>query len=256
MNYFASKEAATRYAHGRPDVHTHSIDQIRSFLHLDRKVDNALDIACGTGLSTRALLAIAKNVYGTDISPEMLEFAPVGETIRYAIAPAERQPFGDHFFDILTVSSGIHWFDIDRFLTETCSILKSHGWLVIYENHFDHTGADADGFNEWCKDIHFKRFPAPPRNNRYDWSEDNLQKIGLHFAGETRSAYSLPMTKQQLMLYFTTQSNVIAQVDAGGLSYEEVESWLDKELSPFFLTDDFSRPIGYGNWIKFIQRMD
>jgi ubiquinone/menaquinone biosynthesis C-methylase UbiE len=255
MNYFNSGEAAARYAHGRPDVHAKSIARIQSFLGLGRKVDNALDIACGTGLSTRALLAIAENVYGTDSSPEMLRFAPRGETIRYALAPADRQPFPDHFFGIITVSSGVHWFDIDRFLAEARRLLKSHGWLVLYENYFDSAICVTDGFNEWCRDSHFQKFPTPPRNNRYDWSDANLQKSGLHFVTELRSTYTIPLTKQQLVLYLTTQSNVIAQVASGNYSYEEVEVWLETGLARFFANDP-SLPVGYGNWIKFIQRTD
>ena len=59
-------------------MHGHSIELIRSFLRLENKVEKALDIACGTGLSTKALLA--------------------------------------NTFDLITVSSGVHWFDIDKFL--------------------------------------------------------------------------------------------------------------------------------------------
>ncbi len=37
-------------------------------------------------------------------------------------------------------------------------------------------------------------------------------------------------------------------------TYEEVENWLDQELASFFDTDETTRTINYGNWIKFIQR--
>ena len=75
MNYFNPKTAAERYSKGRPGFHNNTIKHIKDYLHLDSKLNNALDIACGTGLSTKALLEIATNVYGTDISQEMLNFA-------------------------------------------------------------------------------------------------------------------------------------------------------------------------------------
>ena len=39
-------------------------------------------------------------------------------------------------FDLVTVSSASHWFDIDALLDEARRILKPNGWLVIYENNF------------------------------------------------------------------------------------------------------------------------
>jgi ubiquinone/menaquinone biosynthesis C-methylase UbiE len=235
MNYFAPKDAAERYAKGRPDVHGHSIDLIRSFLRLDRKVERVLDIACGTGLSTKALLAIGEEVYGT----------------------AESQPFENNTFDLITVSSGIHWFEIDKFLPEARRILKSSSWLVLYENYFNSAIEGIEGFAAWFTDVYLRQFPTPPRNNRYNWADENLQPMGLHFITELRTVYSIPLTKKQLALYLTTQSNIIAKVEGGRFTYGEVQTWLHKELTPFFPFDDEApRAVSYGNWIKFIQRMD
>ncbi|MBL0256881.1 MAG: hypothetical protein IPQ03_04835 [Bacteroidetes bacterium] len=59
MNYFNRKTAAERYSRGRPDFHSNTLKHIKEYLQLDLKLDKALDIACGTGLSTKALLDIA-----------------------------------------------------------------------------------------------------------------------------------------------------------------------------------------------------
>src|SRR6187549_2325954 len=112
MNYFSPKTAAERYSKGRPHFHSNTIQHIKDYLRLDKKLNNALDIACGTGLSTKALLEIATNVYGTDMSQEMLNFALQKDKINYSVASAEQQPFADSNFDLITVSSGVHWFDI------------------------------------------------------------------------------------------------------------------------------------------------
>src|ERR1700722_16097605 len=256
MNYFAPKEAAERYANGRPDVHAYSIDQVSTYLQLDQKLDRVLDIACGTGLSTRALLAIGERVYGTDISEEMLALAPCKDLIRYYVSAAELQPFTDHFFDLITVSSGVHWFDVDRFLSEACRILKSRAWLVLYENYFDAVLEGVPAFKAWFTDVHLTKFPTPPRNNRFDWSNENLETKGLRFKEELRSTYAIPMTKKQLALYLTTQSNVIAKVEGGQLRYKDVLSWLDDALDGFFSGEEGSRMVNFGNWIKFIRRID
>ncbi len=93
MNYFNPKTAAERYSKGRPDFHSNTIKHIRDYIQTGNKLDKALDIACGTGLSTQALLEIATDVYGTDTSQEMLNFALQPDKIHYSIASSEQPTF-------------------------------------------------------------------------------------------------------------------------------------------------------------------
>ncbi len=254
MNYFYRKTAAQRYSKGRPDFHSNTIRHIKDYLHLDKKLNSALDIACGTGLSTKALLEIATNVYGTDASQEMLNFASHPDKIHYSIASAEQQPFADNNFDLITVSSGVHWFDIDKFLIEASRLLKSNSWLVLYENHFISEMVGNDNFSNWFPNSYLKKFPSPPRNNAYAWTSEKLNPKNLNFITEERFKNSVTLTKKQLALYFTTQSNIIAAVEKKQTTYEQVENWLDQELASFFDNDDTAQTINYGNWIKYIQR--
>ena len=256
MNYFNSAAAAERYSKGRPRFHSNTIKHIRDYLQLDEKVDSALDVGCGTGLSTEALLQIARNVYGTDISERMLEFAIHKDRIRYLVAAAEQQPFADSTFDLITVSSGVHWFDIDKFLTEANRLLKSKSWLAIYENHFIAEMVGVDEFADWFASVYLKKFPSPPRNNAYAWNAENLKPKNLVFLTEEKFKNSVRLSKSQLALYFTTQSNIIAAVEKGEVTYPQVEKWLNEQLALFFKDDGSPRTINYGNWIKYFQRMD
>ena len=254
MNYFDPKTAAERYSKGRPDFHSNTTKHIKEYLQLDEKLNTALDIACGTGLSTNALLEIATNVYGTDTSQEMLNFASQPDKIYYSLAPAEQQPFEDNKFDLITVSSGVHWFDIDKFLVEANRLLKSKSWLVLYENHFIAEMVGNDKFSNWFPDVYLKKFPSPPRNNDYSWTNENLILKNFNFVTEEKFKNDIVFNKKQLALYFTTQSNIIAAVEKNQTTYEQVENWLDQELTSFFNNDDTTQTINYGNWIKFIQR--
>lgn len=254
MNYFIPKSVAERYAKGRPDFHDNTIKYVKNFLQLDSKLDKALDIACGTGLSTKTLLPIATTIFGTDTSQEMLNFAQQTEKINYLIAPAEQQPFENHEFDLITVSSGVHWFDIDKFLNEANRLLKSKSWLILYENYFISEMAGNEKFNDWFPNVYLKKFPSPSRNDNYDWTKENLNKKNFHFITEAKFKNTVTFNKKQLALYFTTQSNIIAAVESGQITYKEAESWLDNELTSFFDNDETERTINYGNWIKFLQR--
>lgn len=256
MNYFHPKSAAERYAKGRPDFHSNSIKHIKAQLQLKDKLDHALDVACGTGLSTKALLEIARHVYGTDTSQEMLNQAPQHPDIHYSLAAAEAQPFAGGIFDLITVCSGVHWFDIDRFLAEVHRLLKSNAWLVLYENHFIAEMEGNEQFSSWFPEVYIKKFPSPPRNNGYAWDNNNLHPKKFDLVKEEKFTNPIRFNKKQLALYFTTQSNIIAAVESGQTSYEEVDSWLDNELAAFFETADTIHTIHYGNWIKYLQKLD
>lgn len=254
MNYFQPVSAAERYAKGRPDFHSNTIQHIKEYLQLTSKLDAALDIACGTGLSTKALLTIAKHVYGTDTSKAMLDLAAGSDTIQYIQAPAEQQPFPDSSFDLITVSSGVHWFAIDQFLAEANRLLKPKAWLVLYENYFIAEMQGHAAFTDWFRNVYLQKFPSPPRNNDYPWTDENLAPKNFRLATEERFKNPIRFTKSQLSLYFTTQSNIIAAVEKGITTYHEAEDWLGNELSLFFTGDDTVETIYYGNWIKYIQR--
>lgn len=253
MNYFEQQHAAERYSKGRPYFHRTTIAHIQKHLQLDTKLDKALDIACGNGLSTNALLDIAVNVFGTDTSAEMLKRALSQDKINYSVAPAEHQPFSDKAFNLITVCSGVHWFNIDEFLVEANRLLNNNGWLVLYDNFFISEMQGVDSFTQWYPDVYLKKFPAPKRNNTYNWSNGHVSSKNFTLDKEEEFKNALTFTKEELILYFTTQSNITAITDAGEMTYNEVEEWLNIELTPFYSTDK-TRTIYFGNWVKYLRR--
>jgi len=254
MNYFAPKNAAERYANGRPNFHSKTVDKIKIDLNITNKLDRALDVACGTGLSTNALLAIARNVYGTDSSEEMLKNAITHKRIHYSAARAEKQPFRKDFFDLITVCSAIHWFQIDDFLAEANRLLKKDGSLVLYDNFFLSEMKGNSKFSTWFPDIYLQQFPSPPRNNDYIWENDVVRKSGMQLQNETTFKNEVQFTKTELILYFTTQSNITAAVQRGR-SYEDIENWLNAQLTPFFETESVQKTFAFGNWVKYLKRI-
>lgn len=253
MNYFDLKNAAERYSEGRPDFHSNTISHIIKHLQLDNKLDKALDIACGTGLSTKALLEIAVNVFGTDTSAEMLKLALSQDKINYSTAPAENQPFSNNEFNLITVCSGVHWFNIDKFLFEANRLLTNNGWLVLYDNFFISEMQGFDNFSNWYPEVYLKKFPAPKRNNSYDWSNDNLSSKNFTLDKEEEFKNPVSYTKDELVKYFTTQSNITAITDSGEMTYKEVEEWLNHELAQFYSADN-RRTLNFGNWVKYLHR--
>ena len=117
-NPFAAVQVGALYARGRPYHHPRSLARLRALLtdgNADADVERALDVACGTGMSTVALADFADIVVGLDISREMMRVAPPKPNVTYMLGRAERLPFLDGAFDAVTCSSGVHWFDQERF---------------------------------------------------------------------------------------------------------------------------------------------
>jgi SAM-dependent methyltransferase len=232
VNLFVHHSAAERYAAARPNFHPLVIRKIAEFTKTPR-FDRALDIACGTGQSARALIAIADMVDAIDISPEMLAAAENHRRVRFQLAAAEAMPFADGTFDLATVGLAFHWFDQASFLAEARRVLKPEGWLVVYTSGFNGEMAENADFRRWAWDVYPERFPTPPRRGT-GISSELVEPLGFSLAGKETFTHDEMMTSDQLTSYLLTQTNVIATVESGTTPLAEAASWIEAGVKPFF----------------------
>ncbi len=85
------------------------------------------DCATGNGQVAGPLSDFFEEVYATDISSSQISNAVQAQNIFYSVQPAEKADFPDHFFDMITVSQAIHWFDFPAFYKEVFRTLKADG---------------------------------------------------------------------------------------------------------------------------------
>lgn len=135
-NPFVGPLVSALYARARPRFHSIVIERLTELLRIETPLGRALDVGCGTGLSSVALTAIARSVYGLDVSADMLRHAEQHARIRLLAARAEAQPFAASSVDLLCVSSVMHWLDEVAFVGEARRVLGEGGFLVIYDNGF------------------------------------------------------------------------------------------------------------------------
>lgn len=252
MNFFAHTTAAQRYARYRPFIHPTAIAKVKVFLGLGEPVDEALDVACGTGQSAIALKPIARRITATDISPAMLAQAPRDPQIEYLEAPAERLPFADQRFDVVTCCMGLHWFDRDEFLAEAHRVLKPGAWLVIYLSWFGGEMVGNSAYKTWNDEHYVNRFRTPPRNTMPLTAED-AQRAGFRDAGAESFSNEIVFTPEQLVGYLLTQSNTIAAIEQGGQNIEEVGQWLLDGVRPLFRSRQ-QATFPFGGSIRYLQR--
>jgi len=172
--------------------------------------DKVLDIAAGTGDLS---LAFAKKVgprglvVQTDINQAMLShgrdrLVDHGLVLPTLVCDAERLPFADGHFDLVSVAFGLrNMTHKDVALAEMCRVLRPGGKLLVLE---------------------FSKV-APPLEKAYDWySFKVLPKLGQWVAGDSASyqylAESIRMHPGQEELKALMKANGFGHVDYHNLT--------------------------------------
>lgn len=231
LRYFDSAEVASFYAASRPYFHPLVMDRVREVAKLSGRMDHGLDVGCGTGLSSVALLDLVYRVIGTDISPAMLRAARKEQGVSYIAATAERQPILDQSQDVLTISSAYHWVDPERFLHEVRRVLKPGGLFAVYENGFSGEMIGNPAFIDWARGEYVGRYPTPARRAGFS---PHVAQVGFETLISERYENVVRFTPLQLAEYLTTQSNVINAVESGRITYEACREWLHEAVKPQF----------------------
>jgi ubiquinone/menaquinone biosynthesis C-methylase UbiE len=244
-NPFAAGDVGRLYARGRPYHHPRALARILQMVGLElvgvTGVGHALDVACGTGMSSLALAELGARVTAVDLSPEMLAVAPRRTEIAYVRADAERLPIPDATIDAVTVSSGVHWFDQPRFFAEVRRVLRADGWVGLYDHYFIGEMVDAPAFAEWTR-VAFERYPLPPRNPQVGDPRAQTPD-GFVLVGDQLYAEDLSMTHEQFVDYQLSVSHFVAAVERGERR-EDARAWLVESTAPFW-TGNESRVVRF-----------
>ncbi len=149
--------------------------------HLAGNNPFVLDLACGTGISTRQLADVGIEVVGCDVDPLMLRYA-IGRgsaRIGYVIGKAEAIPFKDASFDAVACFRAYHWFDPARAVPEMMRVLRPGGRIAIANM----TG--GDGLYEEFRRLvaRFVDGDLPDHRKTYDPKRD-LRAHGLRVIDE------------------------------------------------------------------------
>jgi len=250
-NPFAAIDVGALYQRGRPYHHPRSLARVRAVVAAagaDPEVGRALDVACGTGLSTVALAEFSRLVVGLDISPEMMRVAPPIANVTYMLGRAERLPFVDNAFDAVTCSSGVHWFDQERFFAELRRVVRPGGWIGLYDHYFmGMLGVDA--FRAWAREL-FDRYPLPPRNPQVGDPRAETP-AGFEVIGTEMFDDPIEMSADAFADYQLTVSHCVAAAERG-TPRGEIRDWLLASTAPLF-GDAPTRTLVFGGMITCLR---
>ncbi|MEJ2867043.1 class I SAM-dependent methyltransferase [Actinomycetospora sp. OC33-EN08] len=124
---------AADYDRLRPGPHPDALDRV-----LPATARTVVDLAAGTGLVTRAILARADAPVVVAVEPDRRMLARVtGATA--ACAVAEHLPLADASVDAVVASSAWHWFDEQAATAEIARVLRPGGTLGLLWSRPDPT---------------------------------------------------------------------------------------------------------------------
>jgi len=110
-----------------------------------------LDVGCGKGRFARVFREQepAAEIWGLDISEEMLRFVPEG--IRTRAGSMTDLPFEDAFFDGAYATESLeHAVEIERAVGEICRVVKPGGRIVIIDKNAEQWGKlDTPEWEKW-----------------------------------------------------------------------------------------------------------
>jgi SAM-dependent methyltransferase len=230
-NPFDSDSVARRYVVGRPYYHRAAIDLAADRLGLSR-VRLALDLGCGTGLSSRALRERADQVVAIDMSSAMLQAAESLDGVWYLAASAERIPLRDSSVDLATVGAALHWFDHQRAFPELARVLRAQAALVVYSDFFHGRLAGRPAFTDWLMNSYLPDYPSPARHAQFDPAA--AEAAGFTTPSHDERDVLIPLTCAQLADYLVSQSNAAVAIESGRISAGALRDRVISETSAFF----------------------
>jgi ubiquinone/menaquinone biosynthesis C-methylase UbiE len=122
-------EQSKLYAQFRPTYPQKLFDYILEFVEGKK---TAWDCATGNGQAATVLAEYFEKVEASDISEAQISNAVKRENIEYHICSAEKTPFFENSFDLITVAQAYHWLNWKEFHTEATRVGKRNAVVAIW----------------------------------------------------------------------------------------------------------------------------
>ena len=107
---------------------------------------------------------------------------------------------------------------------------------MIYTSWFTCEMKENPGFSAWFSGKYLDRYPSPPRN-RQPVTGELAQSFGFLFRGEDEFTDDVRMSIDRFTDYQLSTTNIIAAVNRGDDTFENIAAWIRASIAPFFALD-------------------
>ncbi|WP_019421497.1 class I SAM-dependent methyltransferase [Paenibacillus sp. OSY-SE] len=172
---------AAKYVTSQGHAQGEDLEWLLQMAAMETKRD-VLDIATGGGHVANALAPLAENVVAYDLTPAMLDHARrfiAGNghgNVQFVQGDAERLPFSDCAFDMVTCRIAAHHFpDVLAFVQESWRVLRPGGSFLLIDN----VSPENDAYDAFYNAVEKRRDPSHCRAlKKTEWLR-TLEEKGL-----------------------------------------------------------------------------
>ena len=228
---FGTPEMAAGYAAYRPAIHHPILEKAFKHLGWSGQARRGLDVGCGAGLSTRALLGFADACVGIEPAVAMLRFAiDIAPEAQFIAGHAESLPVRERSIDVITAAGSLNYVNLPRFFDEAARVLVREGVLVVYDFSPGRSFRESKRLDEWFRDF-TTRYPAPESEATH-LSPEILAKLDTRYATVASDSLEIGvrLTPGFYLEYMMTETNVAAAV-RNGTAYSEIRAWAAQTLA-------------------------
>lgn len=193
---------------------------------------------------------MARHIIGIDPAPAMMEHRrSVAPRAHFVAGQAERLPFPDAVFDLITAAGSINYADLGLALPEVARVLGAGGAFVIYDfsagRRFSASALLADWYSGFDR-----RYPDPPGYG-LDVRRLPFEPAGLTLRGFHELEVPIPMTLDSYLRYVMSETRIELALVAG-VRETDIREWCRLTLEDVF--DDESRDVIFDAYVAYVRR--
>jgi SAM-dependent methyltransferase len=141
---------------------------------------SVLDVACGTGIASRAMAQRGAKVHGVELNPAMAAIAQ-RHGIPTQVAAFETWEPAERTFDRVTCAQAWHWLDPEVSIRKIASLLRPGGRLCLFWN----VGRHPDDLAAALRDAYERALPAGGAGLTVGYSTNGRKDLTLDFGAIT-----------------------------------------------------------------------
>ena len=204
---------ADDYDDVRPNYPDEIYDTIDGLMPL--RSAQVLDLAAGTGVATRQLLARGAHVVAVEPGMPMLsQLRSRSPDVPAVVARAEALPFDTAVFDIVCCATAWHWVDTAATVAQVRRVLRPGGLLALWwanqqrDDDVDWERAEGEVHDRW----QLRGGSRPPTQAGVGPREaaEDLRRRGLEVIVDTELEWSRRISRQTHLRMVSTYSVVLA----------------------------------------------